>query len=127
VRGRGVGPPLGTTTRSAFAVYCAAELATGELDRIAAERAEVSAATSDLEARISEWDGRDPADEMLDWWSEFSAGIREGVVGADSVREANEALRERFAAILAHSRRDGTVRLEFHLRTTPPVGSLADA
>ena len=36
---------------------------------------------------------------MLDWWAEFSAAMRGEIVNADSVQDANRALRERFAGI----------------------------
>jgi len=93
----------------------AAELATGELERIADESGGVEAALRDLNARLDEWDQVGTADAMLDWWSEFSAAIRGDVVNATSVREANTALRERFAAIYVKTR-GGTTRLDFVLK-----------
>jgi len=78
----------------------AAELAASELERIVADRAELDALLADLEARLAEWEEEPNADVVLDWWNEFSAAIRGDVVGSESVRDANTALREHFAAIL---------------------------
>ncbi len=104
----------------------AADLATAELERIASERSALDSALSDLEARIAEWDGGDTSDEILDWWTEFSAAIRENVIGAESVAEANAALKDRFAAIFVRS--DSEVpRLDFVLRERPPRAPLVSS
>lgn len=93
----------------------AADIAAGQLDRIAAERAEVDVAAGALEARLAEWDTEQPADAMLDWWNELGGAIRGEVAGASSVADANTALRERFAAIFTAVDGD-SVRLDFVLR-----------
>jgi site-specific DNA recombinase len=97
----------------------AADLATGELDRIAQEDATLGVEAADLEARLTEWDQPEATDTMLDWWNEFSAAIRGEVGQAASVREANAALRERFAAIYA-TVNDRSVRLDFVLKDPAP-------
>src|SRR5262249_22536776 len=81
----------------------AADLATAELERIVSERADLDSALADLDARIAEWDGPSSSDEVLDWWTEFSTAIRENVVGAESVAEANSALKDKFSAIFVRS------------------------
>jgi site-specific DNA recombinase len=104
----------------------AADVATAELRRIESERADLDAKLSDVEARLAEWDGGDSADSVLDWWGEFSAAMRGEVVNAESVRDANEALKERFAAIFVSS--VGEVpRLDFVLNERPPGSPLVSS
>lgn len=104
----------------------AASIAATELERIADERADLDGKLADVEARIAEWDGGDSADAVLDWWGEFSAAIRGEVVNAESVRDANAALKERFAAIFVRS--VGEVpRLDFVLRERPPGAPLVSS
>jgi site-specific DNA recombinase len=122
----------------------AADLATTELDRIAREQTDVDTAVGDLDARLAEWDDPATADDVLDWWNELSAAVRGKVVNGESVKEANTALRERFAAIyVTPTDDDDSVRLDFVLRerdedaplvssrvwvdeTTPDDGTLID-
>lgn len=80
------------------------------------ERELVESDVRDLKAQLEEWDAFDPANDMLDWWSEFSAAVRGEIVNAESVREANAAIKERFAGIFVTSRPDGTPRLDFVLK-----------
>jgi hypothetical protein len=64
---------------------------------------------------------------MLDFWNDLSAAIRERVVSnanAGAIREANEALRERFAAIFVSSPDGGPPRLDFVLRDREPGSPL---
>jgi hypothetical protein len=69
------------------------------LEENAQERAVVEREIADLGAQLDEWDVEPPADAALDWWNSFSAAVRGEVVDAESVRDANAALRERFAGI----------------------------
>lgn len=104
----------------------AASIAATELERIGDERSGLDAKLADVEARIAEWDDGDSADEVLDWWTEFSAAIREDVIGAESVAEANTALKDRLAAIFV--RTEGNVpRLDFVLRERPPGAPLVSS
>jgi hypothetical protein len=77
----------------------AADVAANALEENARERAEVDEAVANLTGRLDEWDAEPPADAALDWWSTFSAAIRGEVLDAESIREANAALRERFQGI----------------------------
>ena len=43
----------------------------------------------------------------LDFWNDLSRSVREEVIGAGSVREANAALRELFAAVFVASPEGG--------------------
>lgn len=62
------------------------------------------------------WYDREPQE----FWNQLSSAIRERVVNAESVKEANTALRERFAAIYVTSCPGGTPRLDFVLRDREP-------
>jgi len=98
----------------------AAEIASNQIERIGAERDALGGRIADAEARLSEWDGADEADEVLDWWTELSKAVHGEIVNAPSVAEANAALRKHFAAIYVDSPRDGNPRLDFVLRDKPP-------
>jgi DNA invertase Pin-like site-specific DNA recombinase len=102
----------------------AAEVVATEVERIEVERAELDAQAADLDAQLAEWDGGNPADEALDWWNDLGDSIRGEVVGAKTVKEANAALRERFAAIFVRSPQGGTPRLDFVLKDRPPGAPL---
>ena len=105
----------------------AARLAATEVERIEVERAALDAKLADMEARMAEWEGGHSADAVLDWWSEFSAGIRGDVVNSDSVRDANTALKERFAAIFVRSEKGRSPRLDFILKERPPGSPLVSS
>jgi DNA invertase Pin-like site-specific DNA recombinase len=105
----------------------AAGIAASEVGRIEAERQRLDAALADADARLAEWDGAGGADDVLDWWTEFSDAIRRDVVGAETVAEANAALRERFAAIFVHSPEGGSPRLDFVLARRPPGAPLVSS
>ena len=102
----------------------AAEIAATEVARIESERADLDAQAADLDAQLGEWDGASPTDEALDWWNDLGQAIRGEVVNAKTVKEANEALRERFAAIFVTSQKGGTPRLDFVLKDQPPGAPL---
>jgi hypothetical protein len=70
---------------------------------------------------------KDAADELLDYWTELSIAVRGEVVNAESVREANTALRERFAAIYVTSPREGSPRLDFILKEREPGAPLVSS
>lgn len=104
----------------------AADLAAAELERIEGERVKLDSRLEDLQAQLSEWEGSDSSDEVLDWWTEFSTAIRENVLEADSVAQANEGLKEKLAAIFVRS--EGEVpRLDFILKERPPGAPLVAA
>ncbi len=101
-----------------------AGIAASEVQRIEAEREELDREAADLDSRLAEWDGDRPADEVLDWWSEFSDAVRGGIVDAPTVQEANRAMRDRFAAVFVRSPEGGTPRLDFILKDKPPGAPL---
>ncbi|HYQ79728.1 MAG TPA: recombinase family protein [Solirubrobacterales bacterium] len=105
----------------------AAAVAAAEVERIERERAELDASLADVDARLGEWDGADDSDSVLDWWTAFSEAIREDVVGARTVAEANAALKERFAAIFVRSPEGGSPRLDFVLAERAPGAPLVSS
>jgi hypothetical protein len=96
-------------------------------ERIRAERARLDSETSDLDARLAEWDDHHAADEALDWWNDLGLAIRGEVVNASSVREANNALRGRFEAIFVTSGKTGSPRLDFVLKERAPNAPMVSA
>ncbi len=64
---------------------------------------------------------------MLDFWNDLSRSVREEILNADSVREANTALQERLAAIYVRSPKGGRPRLDFVLREREPGAPLVSA
>jgi hypothetical protein len=104
-----------------------AVLGPGRIEGINRERERLDDAIADLDAPLAEWDGRDAADEALDWWNDFSAAIRGEVVNAKSVRAANTALRERFASIFVRSPKGLLPRLDFVLKEREPGAPLVSS
>ena len=83
-----------------------------------------SGQSAEPRALVQVWGQGESADVVLGWWTEFSAGIRGEIVGAQSVKDANEAIRKRFAAIFVRSPKGGCPRLDFVLRERPPGSPL---
>ncbi len=91
-----------------------------ERERLDREEREVAAAMEHDERQNA-------ADDMLDFWSDLSRSVREQVIGAGSVREANAALRELFAAVFVTSPEGGPPKLDFILRDREPGAPLVSA
>lgn len=105
----------------------ATEFTLGELSRIADDMQRVDEEAAQAEAALAEHDRQDAADDMLDFWNQLSAAVRDEIVNAESVREANGALRERFAAIYVSSPPGGPPRLDFILRDREPGAPLVSS
>lgn len=98
-----------------------AEVASRQIDKLGDERAKLDKRISETGARLEEWEtGADPANAVLDWWNELKAAIDGEVVNAKSVRDANAALRERFAAVFVGRDAAGDAELAFILKDRPP-------
>lgn len=102
----------------------AGQIAAERVAQIEEEKQQLLAAEGEIRAALSEQERVSATDDMLDFWNELSDAVRRQVVNADSVKEANTALRERFAAIFVRSRPDGTPRLDFVLRDREPGAPL---
>jgi hypothetical protein len=94
----------------------AGQLAAEELERTENERTVLVESIKGLKARTEEFEAHNPADDILDWWTTFSNGVRDGIVNAKSIVKANAALKERFERIIVDSRRGEPAEMEFALR-----------
>ena len=102
----------------------AGEIAAEAVAEIEEKKQHLTTAEQKLLAALDEDERSAAADDVLDFWNQLSSAIRERVVNAESVKEANTALRERFAAIFVRSRPGGTPRLDFVLRDREPGAPL---
>jgi site-specific DNA recombinase len=99
-----------------------AEIASRQIDKLGGELTKLNRRVDEAGAKLDEWETSeaDPANAVLDWWNELKAAIDGEVVNAKSVREANAALRERFAAVFVGRTPWGEAELAFILRDRPP-------
>jgi hypothetical protein len=95
-----------------------------EVEQVEREREQLDAEELAVKEALDGTSREAAADALLDFWNELSAAIRERVCESGSVRDANEALRERFAAIFVRSPEGGPPRLDFVLREREPGAPL---
>ena len=105
----------------------ASRAALDALRDLALERVRLDAEEDATAAALERDERQSAADDMLDFWNDLSRAIREEVVNAASVREANAALRERFAAIFVTSPPGGPPRLDFILQDREPGAPVVSA
>lgn len=102
----------------------AGRIAAEAVEEIERERDQLDATERELAGTLEQQERASAEEELADFWQELSTAIRERVVNAGSVREANAALRERFAAIFVRSAPGGSPRLDFVLRDREPGAPL---
>jgi hypothetical protein len=97
-----------------------ATLVARQIGKLGEDRDKLAERIAAAEAQLEEFDGAADADEVLDWWSNFSRSIRDDVVGAKEVADANAALKRHFKEIRVITSEGQPARFDFVLKSAPP-------